>query len=105
MAGCGAFCAICPLPLEVDALKLKTDLIIRSIADTSVAIPAGPAAAGVNGLLSLTPSGELLVRMLHEECELPDLVAALVQEYDVSAEQAQEDVERFISKLKEVHLL
>ncbi len=84
---------------------LKTDLVIRNILDECVAIPTGAGAAQINGVISLTPSGELLLRKLQKGCELQDLVEALCEEYDVTREQAQADVLLFIQKLKDVNLL
>ncbi len=86
-------------------MKIKTGLVIRTIAGECVAIPTGAAAAQVNGLISLTPSGELLIRKLQAGCELEDLVQALLDKYDVSREQAQTDAQAFVDKLRNVNLL
>lgn len=86
-------------------MKLKTDLIIRNIAGECVAVPTGKAASQINGLLSLTPSGELLIRRLQEECTQQELVQALLDQYEVTEQMAQADVEAFLAKLRDVNLL
>ncbi len=86
-------------------MKLKTDLIIRNIAGECVAIPTGASASQINGLMSLTPSGELLIRKLQEECTQEELVQALLDRYEVPQQTAQADVEAFLAKLRDVNLL
>lgn len=86
-------------------MKLKTDLIIRNIAGECVAIPTGAAATQVNGLISLTSSGEVLIRCLQHECSEEELVQALLDRYEVTAQVAKADVEAFLAKLREVNLL
>ncbi len=86
-------------------MKLKTGLVIRNIAGECVAIPTGASASAVNGLISLTPSGEVLIRRLQAGCEEDDLVNALLEKYDVTPDQARADVQVFLAKLKDVNLL
>ncbi len=86
-------------------MKLKMDVVIRDIAGESIAIPIGKGASEVNGLISLTPSGELLIRRLQQECQPEDLVACLLERYDVEREQAEKDVALFLRKLAKCGLL
>ncbi|MCD7754314.1 MAG: PqqD family protein [Clostridiales bacterium] len=47
----------------------------------------------------------MLVKKLQEGCEFDDLVDCLLSEYEVDREQAEQDVARFLDKLKERGLL
>ncbi len=87
------------------SLKVKYELVIRSIAGECVAIPVGKAASKVKGLLSLTPSGELLLRKLQQGCEYEELVECLLEEYEVEREAAEKDVTIFVEKLRAIDLL
>ncbi len=87
------------------SLKVKHELVIRSIAGECVAIPVGNAASKVKGLLSLTPSGELLLRKLQQGCEFEELVECLLNEYEVEREDAEKDAAAFVEKLKKIDLL
>ncbi len=86
-------------------MKISQDVVVRQIADKILLIPTGKAALNANGLISLTPSGELLVRKLQEECTPDDLADALMEKYDVGREQAAADVEKFLEKLRTFGLL
>ncbi len=88
-----------------EVLKIKTGLVVRKIAGECVAVPTGAAAASVNGVISLSPSGELLIRKLLDGCEMDELIDALLERYDVSREQAETDVNTFVEKLREINLL
>ncbi|MCD8047710.1 MAG: PqqD family protein [Clostridiales bacterium] len=86
-------------------MKIDSDLVIRNIAGEIVLIPTGKAALNNPGIITLTESGELLVRKLQEGCEFDDLVDCLLVEYEVEREQAEQDVTAFLGKLKERGLL
>ncbi len=86
-------------------MKLSSDLVIRHIAGEVLLIPTGKAACDNPGLITLTPSGELLVKRLLEGAEVDDLVDCLLSEYEVEQERAKADVLLFLGKLKERGLL
>ncbi|MCD8385025.1 MAG: PqqD family protein [Clostridiales bacterium] len=86
-------------------MKIDNDLVIRHIADEIVLVPTGKAALKNPGIITLTESGELLVKKLQEGCEPDDLVDCLTAEYEVERAQAEQDVARFLDKLKERGLL
>ncbi len=86
-------------------MKLKVDFVIRNIAGECIVVPSGPGASHINGILSVTPSGELLLRRLTQECQKEDLVQLLLDNYEVTPQQALEDVEYFLSKLRAAHLI
>lgn len=55
--------------------------------------------------LKLNGSGRVLWERLAESCDQTDLTAALLDEYDVSPEQASTDVTAFLDQLRERDLL
>ncbi|MCD8230981.1 MAG: PqqD family protein [Clostridiales bacterium] len=86
-------------------MKVDNDLVIRHVAGETLLILTGKAALDNPGIITLTESGELLVRKLQEGCEFDDLVDCLTEEYEVAREQAEQDVTKFLGKLKERGLL
>ncbi len=89
----------------MDWMKIDSELVIRKIAGETILIPVGKAAQISNGLISITESGELLVRKLMDGCELEDLVDCLMDEYEVDRDRAEQDVQAFVEKLRERGLL
>lgn len=54
---------------------------------------------------SITGIGSRIFQLLTEERTLDELVAAIVDEYDVSAATARQDIETFLGKLRDARLL
>ncbi len=86
-------------------MKIDSELVIRKISDEIVLIPTGKSGIRNPGIITITESGELLVRKLLEGCEFDDLVDCLTAEYEVERTQAEQDVTAFLEKLKERGLL
>lgn len=80
-------------------MKLKENFVLRQVAGNWVVIPVGDAALGFDGMLTLNDTGAMLWKVLEKDPDPKALVAALTAEYDVSHQQAQEDVEAFLQKL------
>lgn len=86
-------------------MRASDQFILRTIADEQLLIPIGEAALQVKGLIVLSESGALLFNILKNGCKKDDLVAAITAEYDVSAEEAAEDVDAFLVQMKQLNML
>lgn len=86
-------------------MRLKDGFIIRRITDTWVAVPVGERTNEMNGLLSLSESGAFLWEKLQQDVTLEKLVSALISEFDVGAETAEQDISAFINSLDEKGLI
>ena len=86
-------------------MKIKSDFILRKVADTDVVLPLGAASVDFNGLLKLNESSVLLWKALESGADLEDLVAVLTGEYDVDSATARADIEAFIARLNEIGCL
>ena len=86
-------------------MKIKSDYILREVAETYIVLPTGDAVVDFNGVISLNESGVLLWRLLEQGAELNNLVEALTSEYNVSAEEALTDVNTFLEEIRKVGCL
>ena len=86
-------------------MKVRNDFILRSIADDNLLIPTGEAALSIKGLIALSESGALLFQKLQAGCTKEDLLAAMLEEYDVSAEEAASDIDAFLNRMRELNML
>ena len=86
-------------------MRVSDQFILRTIADESLLIPVGEAALNVKGLIVLSESGALLYNRLKGGCSREELVAALTEEYEVSAEEAARDTEAFLHQMRELKIL
>ncbi|MBQ7034255.1 MAG: PqqD family protein [Clostridia bacterium] len=81
-------------------MKLKEGFILREIAGNTVVIPSGDT-MDLNMMITLNGTGAFLWKKLEAETEPQALVDALLEEYEVTQEQAKKSVAKFLEQLKE----
>lgn len=81
-------------------MKIKEGFLLRKVAGETVVIPTGET-LDLNIMITLNGTGEFLWNLLQQETTEEALVAAMLEEYDVSAPIAETDVAAFVAKLKE----
>ena len=86
-------------------MKIKSEFILRKTAGTWIAMAITPEYDDVEGVLTLNETGALLWEALVPGCEIEDLVSVLTKEYEIDAEQAREDINAFIEKLRRFNCL
>lgn len=90
---------------KVAYMRVKNNFILREIAEEYLLIPVGEAAISVKGLIALSESGCLLYRKLQSGCSREDLLAAILEEYDITAQTAAEDLDSFLSQMRQLDML
>ena len=86
-------------------MKIKEGFVLRSIAGSNIVVPVGQTSAEFNGMITLNDSGAFLWKELEKGCDVDDLTAALLREYDVDEATARTCSADFIEKLKEANCL
>ena len=86
-------------------MKIKKGFMLREVAKNYVVVAVGEASKEFNGIINLNETGAFLWKQLIDDNTVDGVVAALLNEYDVSEETAKKDVELFINKLKEAKIL
>ena len=80
-------------------MKIKSNYVLRQVADIWVVLPLAAENLNLNGMLTVTESGALLWRHLEQGCDLQALVEALMDEYEVTEERSRADAIKFVEKL------
>lgn len=86
-------------------MKIKEGFLLRQVGGNHVVVPVGAQSVDFRCLITLNEVGAFLWQKLTADCTVADLVDALLAEYDVTADIATADVERFIASLREKNLL
>ena len=86
-------------------MKLKENFVLRQVAGSYAVLAVGAASVDFDGMLTLNASGALLWRALEQGADRPALISALTAEYDVSAPQAEQDIDEFLDTLQKVGCL
>lgn len=86
-------------------MKIKKEFITRTIAGETVVVPTGAAAARLNGMITLNDTGAFIWKFLQEEHTKEELLAAMLEEFEVDEACAREDIEGFTGVLMEQGML
>lgn len=86
-------------------MKIKNGFVKRNIAGSEIVVPVGKNAAEFNGMITLNESGAFFWDCLLEDTTADEVVAKVLEIYDVTPEKAALDVNNFISMLRENDLL
>ena len=86
-------------------MKIKSNFILKKIAGSYVVVPVRQRAVDFSGIIKLSESGAFLWKILENGADRQELIAGLLEEYDVDEATAAADVDRFINKLSEAGLL
>ena len=82
-------------------MKLKFDIAIQEVADKFMAVAKNTETEEVEKVFTLNGTGALILRALQENADIPAIVNQLLAEYDVTAQEAEAEVNNFIDMLKE----
>ena len=86
-------------------MKITKEFIVRKVVDECVLIPVGETALHFNGLISLNPVAEVIWNKLQQETTREELLAAILDEFDVPQEQAAADLDEFLDLLRKNELM
>ena len=86
-------------------MKIKDNFMLRNVAGSHVVLPMGASSAKFSGMLKLNETGVFLWENLKKEISEDDLVNTMLSEYNVSADQAKEDVKEFLDTLRSAGVL
>lgn len=86
-------------------MKIKNGFVKRNIAGSEIVVPVGKTASEFNGMITLNESGAFFWDCLLEDTTAEEVVAKVLDIYDVTPEKAAADVNKFISMLRENDLL
>lgn len=86
-------------------MKIKEGFLLRQVGGNNVVVPVGAQAVDFRCIITLNEVGAFLWEKMSADCTVADLVEALLAEYDVTADIATADVERFVANLREKSLL
>ena len=76
--------------------------LLRNIAGSWVVVPVGAAALEFPGMVTLNESGRYLWELLETPQTEQTLAKALTERYEVTADQAADDIQKFLAPLLEI---
>ncbi len=86
-------------------MKIRKQLVKRTIAGDVILVPVGDASLELKGLLTLNETGERMWDLL-PQCETEEaLVRQMLEEYEVDEATLRADVAEFLDQLRQLEIL
>ena len=79
-------------------MKIKDGFILREVAGDVVVLPSGD--LDINAMITLNETAAFLWKAMEQETTREVVVAAAMEKYSVSAEEAGQAVDSFVEQLK-----
>ena len=86
-------------------MKIKAGFLLREVAGSYIVVATGALAKEFGGIIKLNETGSFLWKQLAEHTDIQALAEALTKEYDVSKEDAEKDVQSFVTMLLDAGIL
>lgn len=87
-----------------EVLKIKQGFILSEIAGNYLVVAVGERVKNFNKLIKLNETGSFLWKILEKGATQEQLVEKLLKEYDIDRTTAEQDVNLFVSNIKEAGL-
>ncbi len=85
--------------------KIKQEFVLRRIAGENVLIPVGNQGDKFQGIITLNETGRFIWEKLEEGKNLEEIAETITEEYEVSREKAERDVNRICEQLRKLEIL
>lgn len=86
-------------------MVIKKELIKRDIAGDTILVPVGKSVYDASGLFVLNELGTFIWDLLPQVDSEEEICKAVLEEYDVTEEEAARDIAEFMGKLKEMDII
>jgi len=86
-------------------MKRKPDFAMQNVGGEYLLVPLGAQVMDMNGIITLNATAACVWEALAEERSLDDLVAAVLERFDATPEQARADVVAFVEQVTEIGLV
>lgn len=86
-------------------MKLTCEFIMREVAGETILVPVGSTALRFNGIITLEPVGALIWKGLEENKSREEILAQILNEFDVEPQTASNDLDAFLQQLRDNQFL
>lgn len=80
-------------------MKIVKEFILREIAGECVLVPTGDTSQELNGMISINDTARFMWENVEKVNSFEELVACVMDEYDVEEETAKNDAASFVNDL------
>ena len=80
-------------------MKIKEGFLLREVAGNTVVVPIGDEAVEFNGVITINETGKFIWELMQDGIEKEELLDKFMNKYNISEEEAKEDIKAFIQIL------
>lgn len=80
-------------------------MLLRTVAGETMLIPVEESVKDFNGIFTLSPTAAVIFQTISDGGEAADAAAALCEQFDVTPEEAKEDVQSFLDALAQFGII
>lgn len=82
-------------------MRIKEGYLLREIADCAIVVPVGERVIEFKGIMTLNDTGNFIWRCLTEDISYNQLLASILEEYEIDEATAQADLNDFLQSARE----
>ncbi|QHA00951.1 PqqD family protein [Dehalobacter restrictus] len=82
-------------------MKIKEGYLVREIANCYIVVPVGERVIEFKGIMTLNDTGNFIWRCLTEDISYNQLLASILDEYEIDEVIAKADLDDFIQSARE----
>ena len=86
-------------------MKIKEGYLLREVAGQFLVVPVGNQAISFNGIITLNKTWKVILEVLQKETSKATILETLLDRFEVTPEQASQDIDMFLSTLQKHQLL
>ncbi len=86
-------------------MRLKQEFAMRNLGEDIILVPIASSTDSFSGIISLNETSAFIWKQIEAGKEEPEIVAALLEEYEVQEEQAKADVTKICSDWRKLGIL
>lgn len=86
-------------------MRIKKDFMLRKVGEQNVVVAVGEASRSFNGIIRLNDSAKYLWEKLSQDITEEQLVADMLNDYDIDEATAKADIGKFVSELTKAGIL
>lgn len=82
-------------------MKINGEFVLREVVGETILVPVGETALKFNGMITMNEIGGLIWKAIQEDKAEEEILDQIMDEYEVSREEAKKDMEEFLKGLIE----
>lgn len=92
-------------PSAESKLTIRGEFVKREIAGDIILVPVGETALKFNGMITLTETASVIWDAMERGASRTEIVDCVLDEFEIDRETVENDVDEFLSKLKQYEFL